>query len=126
MDERGHWPLDQGDALEHALLSGLGKRGGRALIISTSAPDDAHPFSKWLDEEQAGVYRQEHRPAPGLPADDVESLLLANPGAKHCLGASLAWPPAPAPRAITRGGHTLAPFRPHNRTVRRQTDERRG
>src|SRR3546814_17151383 len=83
MDERGHWPLDQGDALEHALLSGLGKRGGRALIISTSAPDDAHPFSKWLDEEQAGVYRQEHRPATGLPADDVESLLLANPGAKH-------------------------------------------
>src|SRR3546814_21065550 len=83
MDERGHWPLDQGDALEHALLSGLGKRGGRALIISTSAPDDAHPFSKWLDEEQAGVYRPEHRPAPGLPADDVESLLLANPGAKH-------------------------------------------
>src|SRR3546814_3719947 len=75
MDERGHWPLDQGDALEHALLSGLGKRGGRALIISTSAPDDAHPFSKWLDEEQAGVYRQEHRPAPGLPADDVGSLL---------------------------------------------------
>src|SRR3546814_15296089 len=90
MDERGHWPLDQGDALEHALLSGLGKRGGRALIISTSAPDDAHPFSKWLDEEQAGVYRQEHRPAPGLPAYDVESLLLANPGAKHGIGASLA------------------------------------
>ncbi len=37
MDERGHWQADQGDALEHALLSGLGKRGGRALIISTSA-----------------------------------------------------------------------------------------
>src|SRR5690606_15933247 len=67
MDERGHWERDQGDALEHALMSGIGKRGGRALIISTSAPDDAHPFSKWLDEEQPGVYRQEHRPEPGLP-----------------------------------------------------------
>src|SRR3546814_5940441 len=55
MDERGHWPLDQGDALEHALLSGLGKRGGRALIISTSAPDDAHPFSKWLGIGRAHV-----------------------------------------------------------------------
>lgn len=44
MDERGHWAADQGDALEHALLSGLGKRGGRALIISTSAADDATRF----------------------------------------------------------------------------------
>ncbi len=50
---------------EHALLSGGGKRGGRALIISTSAPDDAHPFSKWLDEPQDGVYRQE---SPALTA----------------------------------------------------------
>ncbi|HEY9537585.1 MAG TPA: terminase large subunit [Kiloniellaceae bacterium] len=118
MDERGHWPLDQGDALEHALLSGLGKRGGRALIISTSAPDDAHPFSKWLDEEQAGVYRQEHRPAPGLPADDVESLLLANPGAKHGIGASLEWLQAQARRAIARGGSTLTSFRLYNRNER--------
>ncbi|WP_204376940.1 hypothetical protein [Methyloceanibacter methanicus] len=30
MDERGHWERDKGDELEHALLSGLGKRGGRA------------------------------------------------------------------------------------------------
>lgn len=28
LDERGHWALDRGDELEHALLSGLGKRGG--------------------------------------------------------------------------------------------------
>ncbi len=34
LDERGHWAPDQGDALEHAILSALGKRGGRALIIS--------------------------------------------------------------------------------------------
>jgi phage terminase large subunit-like protein len=118
MDERGHWPLDQGDALEHALLSGLGKRGGRALIISTSAPDDAHPFSKWLDEEQAGVYRQEHRPAPGLPADDMASLELANPGAAHGIGASLEWLQAQARRAIARGGSTLSSFRLYNRNER--------
>ena len=65
MDERGHWATDRGDDLEHALLSGLGKRGGRALIISTSAPDDAHPFSRWIDDAQEGVYVQEHRPVAG-------------------------------------------------------------
>ena len=63
MDKRGHWQADQRNALEHALLSGLGKLGGRALIISTSAADDAHPFSMWLDEDTPGVYRQEHRPS---------------------------------------------------------------
>ena len=36
------------DSLENAILSGLGKRDGRALIISTSAPDDANTFSRWL------------------------------------------------------------------------------
>src|SRR5690606_10782287 len=34
-DERGHWPLDKGNALEEALLSSLGKRSGRMLLIST-------------------------------------------------------------------------------------------
>ena len=38
MDERGYWVPDKGDDLEAAILSGLGKRGGKALIISTSAP----------------------------------------------------------------------------------------
>ena len=118
MDERGHWERDKGDELEHALLSGLGKRGGRALIISTSAPDDAHPFSKWLDEEQPGVYRQEHRPAPGLPADDLESLLIANPGAAHGVGASAEWLQAQARRAIARGGSALTSFRLYNRNER--------
>jgi phage terminase large subunit-like protein len=118
MDERGHWQADQGDALEHALLSGLGKRNGKALIISTSAPDDAHPFSKWLDEAQAGVYSQEHRPAPGLPADDLESLLVANPGAKHGIGASLEWLAAQARQAIARGGSSLTTFRLYNRNER--------
>ncbi len=118
MDERGHWERDKGDELEHALLSGLGKRGGRALIISTSAPDDSHPFSKWLDNSQPGVYRQEHRPAPGLPADDVESLLVANPGSSHGIGASLEWLQAQARRAIARGGGTLTSFRLYNRNER--------
>jgi phage terminase large subunit-like protein len=118
LDERGHWDRDRGDALEHALLSGLGKRAGRALIISTSAPDDTHPFSKWLDEPQDGVYRQEHRPAPGLPADDLESLLIANPGAKHGIGSSVEWLQAQARRAIARGGSALTSFRLYNRNER--------
>ncbi|PRY86773.1 terminase TerL endonuclease subunit [Donghicola tyrosinivorans] len=118
MDERGHWASDQGDALEHALLSGLGKRGGRALIISTSAPDDTHPFSVWLDEDQPGVYRQEHRPAPGLPADDLESLKEANPGALHGIGSSIDWLQGQARRAIARGGSTLTTFRLYNRNER--------
>ncbi len=117
-DERASWPRDQGDELEAALMTGLGKRGGRALIISTSAPDDAHPFSKWLDEPQTGVYRQEHRPVPGLPADDVESLQIANPGCKHGIGASLEWLEAQARRAIARGGSTLTSFRLLNRNER--------
>lgn len=118
LDERGHWAPDQGDALEHAILSALGKRGGRALIISTSAPDDNHPFSRWLDDPQPGVYAQEHRPAPGLPADDPESLLIANPGARHGIGASLEWLQAQAQRAIARGGNTLTSFRLYNRNER--------
>jgi len=118
LDERGHWERDKGDALEHALLSGLGKRGGRALIISTSAPDDSHPFSRWLDDDTQGVYRQEHRPAPGLPADDLDSLIIANPGADAGIGASLEWLQAQARRAIARGGSTLTSFRLYNRNER--------
>jgi phage terminase large subunit-like protein len=118
LDERGHWLRDQGDELEHSILSGLGKRGGRAVIISTSAPDDAHPFSKWLDEEQEGVYRQEHRPAPGLPADDLESLLIANPGSQSGIGSSIEWLQAQARRAIARGGSALTSFRLYNRNER--------
>lgn len=118
LDERGHWPLDRGDDLEHALLSGLGKRGGRALIISTSAANDSHPFSKWLDEPQEGTYIQEHRPAIGLPADDLESLRIANPGAKHGIGSSIEWLQAQARRAIGRGGSALSTFRLYNRNER--------
>jgi phage terminase large subunit-like protein len=118
MDERGHWPLDRGDDLEHALLSGMGKRSGRALIISTSAADDTHPFSRWIDDPQPGVYVQEHRPAPGLPADDRESLLVANPGALHGIGANIEWLEATARRAIAQGGNALTSFRLYNRNER--------
>lgn len=118
LDERGHWQADKGDALEAALLSGLGKRGGRALIISTSAPDDNHPFSRWLDESGEGVYVQEHRPVPGLPADELESLATANPGAEFGVGASLEWLQAQARRAIARGGSALTNFRLYNRNER--------
>jgi phage terminase large subunit-like protein len=118
MDERGHWQADKGDDLEHALLSGIGKRSGRAIIISTSAADDAHPFSVWMDEDAPGVYRQEHRPPPGLPADDLESLKVANPGAEHGIGSSLKWLQSQAKRAIARGGSTLTSFRLYNRNER--------
>ncbi|MGR3697440.1 MAG: terminase TerL endonuclease subunit [Roseovarius sp.] len=118
LDERGHWALDRGDELEAALLSGLGKRGGRALIISTSAPDDTHPFSRWIDDPLPGSYIQEHRPAPGLPADDLESLLEANPGAVHGIGADPEWLQAQARRAIARGGSSLTTFRLFNRNER--------
>jgi phage terminase large subunit-like protein len=118
MDERGHWPLDRGDDLEHALLSGLGKRGGRSLIISTSAADDTHPFSRWIDDPQQGVYIQEHRPSPGLPVDDKESLLIANPGSQHGIGSSLEWLEATARRAAAQGGNALTSFRLYNRNER--------
>ncbi|WP_208348791.1 terminase large subunit domain-containing protein [Pseudaestuariivita rosea] len=118
LDERGHWALDRGDDLEHALLSGLGKRGGRAFLISTSASNDTHPFSKWIDDQIPGTYVQEHRPAPGLPADDLESLLIANPGAEHGIGNAPDWLEGQAKRAIARGGSALSSFRLYNRNER--------
>lgn len=124
LDERGHWALDRGDELEHALLSGLGKREGRAFLISTSASDDTHPFSRWIDDPSPGTYVQEHRPAPGLPADDAESLLIANPGAPHGIGGSLEWLEAQAKRAIARGGSSLTSFRLYNRNERVSGDSR--
>lgn len=114
LDERGHWPLDRGDDLEHALLSGLGKRNGRALIISTSAADDNHPFSIWMDEGAPGVYRQEHRAPEGKPADDLDGIKIANPGAAYGIGSSLEWLQSQARRAIARGGSTLNAYRLFN------------
>lgn len=124
MDERAAWEKDKGDTLENAILSGLGKRNGRALIISTSAPDDANTFSRWLDDPPPGTYVQEHRPPFGLPADDLESLLIANPGAAEGIGASPEWLVAQARRAIARGGSALASFRNLNRNERTSTETR--
>lgn len=124
LDERAAWDRDKGDSLENSILSGLGKRGGRALIISTSAPDDANTFSRWLDDPPPGTYVQEHRPAFGLPADDAESLLIANPGAAEGIGSSLEWLQAQARRAIARGGSALSSFRNLNRNERVSTEDR--
>lgn len=124
LDERSAWDSAKGDALENALLSGAGKRGCTALIISTSAPDDTNAFSRWLDAPPPGTYVQEHRPAPGLPADDLPSLLVANPGASEGIGASPEWLLAQARRAIARGGSALSSFRNLNRNERVSTDTR--
>jgi len=124
LDERAAWERDKGDALENAILSGLGKRDGRALIISTSAPDDANTFSRWMDEPPPGTYVQEHRPAFGLPADDLPSLLEANPGAVEGIGSTPEWLVAQATRAIARGGSALSSFRNLNRNERVSTDDR--
>lgn len=118
MDERGHWPAGRGDDLEHALMSGLGKRAGKALIISTSAATDIHPFSKWVDDDLPGKVVFEHRPQPGLPADDLDSLLIANPGAVHGIGADPDWLVSTARRAIAQGGSALTSFRLYNRNER--------
>lgn len=124
LDERGHWPLAQGDELEAALLTGLSKRDGKALIISTSASNDQHPFSLWLDRNAPGVYRQEHRPEPGLAADDVASLIEANPGTKYGIGPSLQRLKEDAALAMERGGSALSRFRLLSRNERVQEDNR--
>lgn len=124
MDERAAWEREKGDNLENAILSGLGKRDGRALIISTSAPDDANTFSRWLDDPPPGCYIQEHRPPFGLPADDLESLLIANPGSQESIGAAPEWLVSQAQRAIARGGSALSSFRNLNRNERVSTENR--
>lgn len=124
LDERAAWEREKGDMLEAGILSGLGKRDGRALIISTSAPDDANTFSRWLDEPPPGTFVQEHRPAFGLPADDLESLLQANPGATEGIGSTPDWLVAQARRAIARGGSALSSFRNLNRNERVSTEDR--
>jgi len=124
LDERAAWEREKGDALENAILSGLGKRDGRALIISTSAPDDANTFSRWLDAPPPNTYVQEHRPEPGLPPDDLESLLIANPGAREGIGSTPEWLVAQARRAMARGGSALSSFRNLNRNERVASDDR--
>lgn len=124
MDERAAWEREKGDNLENNIMSGLGKRDGRALILSTSAPDDANTLSRWIDDPPSGTYVQEHRPVFGLPADDLESLLIANPGAKEGIGSTPEWLVSQAQRAIARGGSALSSFRNLNRNERVSTENR--
>lgn len=111
MDERAAWPEPKGTTLENALLTGALKRSGRSLIISTSASSDQHAFSRWLDEDVEGVYRQDHRAPAGAKPDDLGALRAANPGAEHGIGPSLDDLQKSARRAIARGGSTLSAFR---------------
>lgn len=124
LDERGFWDPDKGDALEAALLTALGKRSGRCMVISTSAPTDAHSFSKLLDDPGEGVYAQEHRAPDGCAPDDIEALKLANPGAVEGIGSSIDWLQAQARRALARGGNALSSFRLFNLNQRITDDTR--
>lgn len=124
LDERASWEVEKGNSLENSIMSGLGKRDGRAFLISTSAPDDVNAFSRWIDEPPPGTYVQEHRPEPGLPPDDLESLLIANPGSKEGIGPSPEWLVAQARRAMARGGSALSSFRNLNRNERVAADDR--
>lgn len=124
LDERAAWMDSRGDELEAAILTSLGKRGGRAIIISTSAPDDANPFSRWLDTPPVGTYVQEHRADPGLPADDWPSLLQANPGCPEGIGATKEWLLRAAASAMERGGTALAHYRNLHRNERINTNAR--
>ncbi|MBM3654881.1 MAG: terminase, partial [Alphaproteobacteria bacterium] len=123
-DERGHWEKEKGDSLEHALLSGVGKRNGRMFLVSTSASDDTHAFSRWIDEPLAGSYVQAHRAPDGCAPDDLEAIKAANPGAQHGVGASLEWLLAQARRAVARGGSALTAWRLYNLN-QRVADENR-
>jgi phage terminase large subunit-like protein len=123
-DERGFWDPDKGDMLEAAILSALGKRSGRAIVISTSAPTDTHSFSKLLDEGGEGIYVQEHRAPDGCAPDDIAALKIANPGATEGIGSSLEWLLASARRAIARGGSALSSFRLFNLNQRISDDTR--
>ncbi len=111
MDERGHWPGEKGDLSESVHMTGASKRGGKVLMISTSADNDLHTFSQWIDNPPPGTYVQEHRADPNLPVDDEAAILAANPGCLEGVGASLETIQRAAQRAIQRGGSALTQFR---------------
>src|SRR5699024_9254177 len=100
LDERAAWRPGRGEEMEAALHTGIGKRDGRLLIISTSAADDVNAFSQWCDRPPTGCYVQEHRPEPSLPADDYDSLMIANPGTLAGVGARPDWLMRQAQQAI--------------------------
>jgi phage terminase large subunit-like protein len=125
LDERAAWMPSRGAELEAAILTSLGKRGGRCAIISTSAPDDANDFSRWLDTPPSGCFVQEHRAGDlACAPDDAAALLQANPGTVEGIGASLDWLQAAGRQAAERGGAALAHFRNLHLNQRVNTEAR--
>lgn len=115
MDERGHWATDQDDALEHALLSGIGKRNCRALNIWTSARTTHIRFrSGWIWSRKVSTVRSIAR-RRDCPPMIWGASKRQNPRAAYGIGQSLDWLQAQARRAITRGGSNLTSFRLYNR-----------
>ncbi|MEM1396050.1 MAG: terminase large subunit [Pseudomonadota bacterium] len=110
-DERGSWDGPKGDAVEESVRTGLGKRDGRLFIISTSAENDAHSFSRWIDEPPEGCYVQEHRATENCQLDDVEEILAANPGCRDGIGYTEERLLKDARRALDRGGRDVTAFR---------------
>lgn len=112
LDERAAWMTSRGAEMEAAVLTSLGKRGGRCAIISTSAADDANDFSRWLDTPPSGCYVQEHRALDlAYALDDPAALLQANPGCPEGIGATMAWLQAAGRQAAERGGAVAAAHR---------------
>ena len=110
-DEFGHWHPDKGMQLHAALETSAGKRRAKTIVISTSASDDAHPFSQMLDNPPPHSFISECRAPLGQPADDLDGIKAANPGAEHGIGPSLQWLQDQARVAIQRGGQALTGFR---------------
>ncbi|PRY76387.1 terminase large subunit domain-containing protein [Marivita geojedonensis] len=110
-DERASWAEPKGSRLETALLTGALKRQGKTLMISTSAATDAHPFSRYLDEDEPTTYRQDHRAPAGCKPDDPKAIKAANPGIDAGIAPPLRELQAAARRAMSRGGHELQAFR---------------
>lgn len=123
-DEIGHWAEPKGSELFASLESGIGKRQGKMLLISTSASTDSHLFSQLLDNPPSRTFKIEHRPPPGMPLDDMDGLRQANPGAEYGIGAPLSWLKEQAERAIARGGSAAANFRLYNLNQRVSADSR--
>jgi len=110
-DEFGHWHPEKGMQLHSALETSAGKRSAKIVIISTSASDDTHPFSQMLDDPPPHSFIIECRAPLGMPADDLDGLKQANPGAEYGIGPSLEWLQSQARIAIQRGGQALTGFR---------------
>lgn len=110
-DEFGHWHPDKGMQLHAALETSAGKRRAKMILISTSASDDAHPFSQMLDHPPPHSFVIECRAPLGMPADDLAGIKAANPGSEYGIGPSLEWLQQQARVAIQRGGQALTGFR---------------